>query len=505
MKRSICLGSVLLPFLAPNTTAAQATIGGDWRADVSSFAGRVVEAGLTPGMAVSVALGDWVVFAEGFGYADSRTGRPATGDSPFYIASSTKSLTATAAAIAAHRGELDLAAPMVRYLPDARLPDGEPRERITVHDLAALTHGLSGDGPVVLRTAFTGEFTRDQLLDLLRFHPPTGGYGAFSYNNLGFNLLGLVLESVYDESWKDVVQRLVLAPLRMESTSARLSTLDREDLALPHEATPEGWTPAPMGKDDANLHAAGGHFASARDLARYLAAHMSGGIVEGSRLLPAEPLLATHRRRVAQDRRFGPFHRHGWGYGWDLGTWEGDTLIHRFGGFSGYRSHMSFMPAHEVGVVVLVNGEGPASAAADLVATYIYDRMLGKEHTEERFAARLDTLATRLPDYRRNLADHLAERRARLAPLPHPLKAYAGVYESPVLGRMEWRVVAGGLELGMGVVRSRAEVFDAAASRLRIEVGGSGQVAEFVFPEEGGPARAVRLAGVEFGRVSPAP
>ena len=71
----------------------------------------VVDAGLAPGMAVSVAVGDWVAYARGFGVADLASGRPVTDDTPFYIASSTKSLTATAAAVAAARGELDLRRP----------------------------------------------------------------------------------------------------------------------------------------------------------------------------------------------------------------------------------------------------------------------------------------------------------------------------------------------------------------------------------------------------------
>lgn len=492
--------SIMLP---PWEAAAQSTLGGDWRADVTAFARSVMDAGLTPGMAVSVAVGDWVAYAHGFGVADMASGRPATADTPFYIASSTKSLTATAAAIAEHQGDLDFSAPMVRYVPDARLPEGMPREQVRVHDLAALTHGLDGAGPVVLRTAYTGEFTREQLLILLRFHEATGDYGTFDYNNLGFNLLGMVLESIYESSWKEVVDRLVLEPIGMESTTAYLSTIAPDRIARPHAATPEGFAPMPLGKADANLHAAGGHFASAPDLARYLAAHISGGVVEGERVLPAAPLALTQRQHATQDRDFGPYHRHGWGYGWDLGTWEGDTLIHRFGAFAGYRSHMSFMPAHDLGVVVLVNGAGPASLAADLVANYAYDRLLGKPGLEARYAARLDTLTSQLDHYQLGLAKHLAERRARLAPLPRPLEDYAGTYESPILGRMEWRVVAGGLEVRQGVVHSRAEVFDAAENQLRIEVGGGGETATFVFPDDGGPASTVRVDGIDFTRVAP--
>lgn len=485
----------------PTSSQAQAVIGGEWRGGVERAAQRIVDAGLTPGVGVAVAIGDWVAYVEGFGAADLDTGRPVTDDTPFYIASTTKSLTATAAVLAAHRGDLELTAPMVRYLPDARLAEGVDRESITVRDLLGLTHGLSGDGPIVLRTAYTGEFTRAGLLELLQYHRPTGGHGTFEYNNLGYNLLGLVLESVYHESWKDVVHRLVLEPLGMTSTSAYLSRLDPDRLALPHDFGADGFAAAPPVKGDANLHAAGGHFASARDLARYLAAHQTDGSLEGSAVLPRAPLTSTRELHVAQDRDFGPFHRHGWGYGWDLGTYGTDTLIHRFGGFAGYRSHVSFMPEHEIGVVVLVNGGGPASAAADLLATHIYDRLLGKPDLDSRFAARLDTLVDFEGVNRRRIAEHLEERAARLAPLPHPLEAYAGAYASPILGRMEWRVVAGGLEMRMGILNSRAEVFDATENQLRVELAGSGQVMTFTFDEDVKSAVAVSTAGVRFDRV----
>jgi hypothetical protein len=65
---------------------------------------------------------------------------------------------------------------------------------------------------------------------------------------------------------------------------------------------------------------------------------------------------------------------------------------------------------------------------------------------------------------------------------------------------MEWRVVAQGLEMRLGVLTSRAEVFDAAANQLRVDLTG-GEVASFVFSDEGGPARSVTMSGIPFQRV----
>ncbi len=493
--------ALALALLVPRPASAQATIGGEWRDDVDRFARSVVEAGLTPGMGVAVSQGDRVLYSNGFGVADRTSGRGVGEDTAFYIASSTKALTATAVVLLAERDEIDLDAPITRYLPELRFQAPLDADAVTVRSLLTMTHGIEDGGPVVVRTAFTGEFTADLLIELLAAYGPSEDGPVFNYGNLGYNILGMMLAPGTEHGWKDVVAREVLEPLGMASTTARLSDLDPDRVALPHAPVPGGgWSRFPLGKADANLHAAGGHLTTAGDLARFVAAHASGGVLEGRRALP-EPAIATaHERHVPQARSFGPYRRVAWGYGWDIAEWEGKTIVQRFGAFSGYRSHMSFEPESGVGVVVLVNGDGPASPAADLVASYVYDRMLGRADLEEEYARRRAALEAEAAEQTEEMAAHLAERAARLAPLPHPLADYAGAFENPAYGRIDWLVVADGLEARMGVLQSRAEVFDAAANRLRIVIGG-GVIVTFEFPAGGGPATALTLQGERFERV----
>ena len=488
------------PQLPPTSNVAAGVVPSDLVSRVDAAARAVIDARLTPGLSLAITAGDSVVYAQGYGAADLATGRPARAETPFYLASTSKSFLALAATMAAQRGELDLDAPMTRYLPEARLARGDG-PTITVRHLITLSHGLSGNGPVVMRTAYSGEFTQEELLELLRFHEDSGERGTFSYNNLGYNLLGMILERIHDRPWQEIVHEAVVAPVGMTHTSARLSTISRAELAEPHVMNVNGWERIELLKDDANMHAAGGHFASAIDLGRYLAAQISGGLVEGRRVLPQAAILETHRRHVAQGRQFGPYHRHAWGFGWDIGTYAGDTIFHRFGAFDGYRSHVSFMPQHDFGVVVLVNGDGPASAASDLLATQIYDLLLAKPGAAAGFALRVDSLSTRIDGYRAELREHLAGRAERNAPLRHELRDFEGTYFNEQLGHVEWRVIDGRLHARAGVSHGPAEVYNAADDALRVELFGSGQVADFEFPPGGGPATGFVLAEQEFRRV----
>ncbi|MGH7549702.1 MAG: serine hydrolase, partial [Gemmatimonadota bacterium] len=92
--------STALAILGPSFAFSQDP-SGDWRSDVQGFAHRLLDAGLTPGMGIAVTRGDSVVYADGFGVADKATGREVDEDTAFYIASSTKALTATAVVLLA--------------------------------------------------------------------------------------------------------------------------------------------------------------------------------------------------------------------------------------------------------------------------------------------------------------------------------------------------------------------------------------------------------------------
>jgi hypothetical protein len=135
------------------------------------------------------------------------------------------------------------------------------------------------------------------------------------------------------------------------------------------------------------------------------------------------------------------------------------------------------------------------------MATYIYDRVRAKPDVATVYEARIGELEERAAQGSEQLSDHLAERAARQMPLPHPLEAYAGAYEHPALGRMEWRVAGDGLLVSMGIAESEAEVYAAAEDQLRVELTGGGEVVDFTFPEGDGAAESLEYNGFTMARL----
>lgn len=460
---------------------------------------EIFAADAAPGMSVVVVMDTAIMYIDGFGYADAAARRPVTPETVFYIASSTKSFTALAAALLDREGIVSLDAPLSRYIPGTRLQAPLSADSITIRELLTHTHGIDNDGPIVFRTAFSGEHDNAMLERLLAEHPADERGGAFRYGNIGYNVASLALDRVTGKSWKDVVAERVLEPLGMRSTTGYVSRVPEHLLAQPYVPGDTGSELIPYIKMDGNMHAAGGLVSTAADMARWLEVNINDGVLDGRPVFPEPVMREAHRMQVPHGDSLGSWPRHGYALGWQVGTYRGDTLLHHFGGFAGFDAHVSFMPERRVGVAVLVNG-GMGGSLMNQVAQYVYDVAVGGADPDSAAAQRRADLSDLILRVRGQIADNRAERRARPQQLPHPLSAYAGTYESPSFGRMVWTVEDGRLVARIGALSSVAEAFRAADNVLRVElIPASGNTIRFVF--EGDSAASLVWQDVTFERV----
>lgn len=145
-----------------------------------------------------------------------------TEESYFRVASITKMATALAALTAVENGMLSLDAPVSTYLKPLSSCDGV--NQITLFHLLTHTSGLSD--PVNMEKALLQEVPVYSLLPGAVISAPGS---CFRYSNLGFGLIGCLLESVYQLSVEDIFQKLVFGPLEMNATLSA-SSLSREKI-----------------------------------------------------------------------------------------------------------------------------------------------------------------------------------------------------------------------------------------------------------------------------------
>ncbi|MEV4896078.1 serine hydrolase domain-containing protein, partial [Nonomuraea sp. NPDC055795] len=146
-----------------------------------------------PGAVVAIGHGERTVDVAA-GVLNTATGVEATADSIFQIGSITKVLTATLAMQLVDEGELDLDAPVRRYLPEFRIADERAAARITVRHLLCHVAGFEGD---IFTDTGKGDDCVEKYVDVLREVPQLFEPGEmFSYNNAGFCVLGRIIEVV---------------------------------------------------------------------------------------------------------------------------------------------------------------------------------------------------------------------------------------------------------------------------------------------------------------------
>jgi CubicO group peptidase (beta-lactamase class C family) len=186
--------------------------------------------------------------------------------------------------------------------------------------------------------------------------------GGFSYSDVGFNVLELIVEEVTGESFVGYMDRAVLAPLGMEDSSYAWRPEYAAGLAAGHEM--DG-TPVPPYVYPAS--AAGGLFVTVDDVARFVAAGMltapgAGGAAQGSGSHVREVLTADAIRRMYQPRAEIPglYGQVADAYG--LGHFierlpDGRTAIWHGGQGHGWMTHFHSVPRSGDGIVVLTNSQ----------------------------------------------------------------------------------------------------------------------------------------------------
>ena len=477
----------ILLFAGEHNAQSQETSG-----KIDSFVIRTLDSCKSvPGLVLAVVDQNGILFENAYGVRDVKTGEPVTLQTPFYIASSTKSFTALATALLAHKKMLKLDMPLASALPEVMLAPPLDANKITIRDL--LTHQSRMENTaVVYRTAYTGEHTPDMLTKILNLS--TAGDEGFNYSNLGYVITSLILQNVTSKDWKTVVKEEVFDPLDMRQTFANTSDLDTNLIASPHFCGSNGPQRIRLLKNDATLHAAGGHFSTVRDLSRWVQVQLNDGQLDGKQIFPATVVAETHRQQAEVDRDFYRFHRYGYGLGWYLSTFADQQLIHHFGSFPGYRAHISFMPEQNIGVIALINDFSPSSIfIPDLIAGYIYESLLDRDSLETRYQAATEELRQRGNQMLARLAGQ------QFADVPSSEKPFfAGHYRSEAMGDMVVTHHDQQLTVELGQLRSTMYQTDKPL-KLRVElIPTNGQLIEFF--GTGPTADSLQYRGYTFAR-----
>lgn len=307
-----------------------------------------------PGISYAIVRNGSVVHLAGFGVAGPGD-QPMSVTTPVVIGSVGKSITALAIRQLVAAGDIDLGAPVSRYVPWFRLggPEGAAAD-VTIQSLLDHTSGISTADGQDPRWYVPGVSPDDVVRGLAGVRADRTA-GTYEYSNLNYVVLGVVVEAVSGMAYADYVRSHVFEPLDMPDSHADPAAWSDSGSAQGHRYL--FGVPVPFDEPyPSGMVAAGYQVSTARDMSHFVAALTSRGVYQGVDIV--SPGASTSGSDYGTD--------------WQaLTPGEAGAMIGQSGSTLSSNADILVMPTQGLGVFVLANANptqllGLPAGAADI-------------------------------------------------------------------------------------------------------------------------------------------
>src|SRR5438876_1313663 len=291
-----------------------------------------------PGLSLAVLKDGQIILAKGYGFANVEHQVAVKPETIFQSGSMGKQFTATAVMMLVEAGKLNLSDPITKYFTDAP----SSWQNIMVRHL--LTH-TAGTTDYPRDFDFRRDYTEDELLKRAEAIPLAFQPGEkWSYSNVGYVLLGILIHKVSGKFYGDFLQERIFQPLGM--TTARI--ISEADIVpnraagyrlLKGELKNQEWVSPTL-----NTTADGALYLTVYDMAKWDAALYT------ERLLKRSSLEQMWTPAKLNNGKTYPY-----GFGWSLNEVRGHHIIEHSGSWQGFKLYIDRSVEDKLTVVVFVN------------------------------------------------------------------------------------------------------------------------------------------------------
>jgi CubicO group peptidase (beta-lactamase class C family) len=350
---------------------------------VTEFEGsmkKVVESGTPPGLSIAVVKNDSIVYSNGFGWADEPRKIHASAQTVYHWWSCTKLVTAIAILQLQERRQLSLNDPVSRFLPffKPKYPS-DTSTRITILHLLNHTSGLPDPSdftfirwihhdnePAVNQTDFLKNVFPDY--SKLKFEP---GEHA-EYSNIGYMVLGAIIEKITGISYEDYIRQNILQPLKMMQTDfLYIKAMEPDEAAGAHPTfswisallpfvgwsyiREVDWSHIWMERLYTDQTPSTALIGPVTDAAKLVAAYLNDGELNGQRILTKESVATMTFEGHIKAHNEDSLNYKRQGICWQIYGKSGRWVITHDGGGPGFRTKIQLYPDEKFGIVVFAN------------------------------------------------------------------------------------------------------------------------------------------------------
>ncbi len=294
-----------------------------------------------PGLSVAIVENGKIIKSKGYGFSNIELKAPAKPETIYQSGSIGKQFTAMLAMILVEKGVLHLDDKITQYLPDAP----ETWQNITIFNLLTHTSGLTRYNPDV---DLHLDYSHEDIIRRLKLYPLDFDPGtSFHYSNVGYELLGFIIEKVTGKSYGSLLQEHIFKPLDMNTAQVINDRDIIDNRAAGYDLVHGVLKNQEYISPTFNSTADGALYFTILDLAKWDAALYT------TKLLKKENMDLLWAPVKLNDGRTESY-----GLGWRITSINGHRLIEHGGEWQGFTAFISRYVDKKLTVIIMTNLSG---------------------------------------------------------------------------------------------------------------------------------------------------
>jgi len=327
--------------------------------------------GYIPGLSACIIKNNEIIWSKGYGYSNIENNTKADENTLYLSGSMSKSITATAIFQLYEKGFFKLDNNINDYLPFNVTNPYHPDNLITIRMVLTHTSSLQIEPRSFYRLYYEEESPK--LSYWLEDYFYTNGTikqnvwteyipgEKFIYSNLGYCILGYLIECITNISFEQYCNDYIFEPLNMDNTSILLSEINRDKLACPYilgYKYPKLLDPGLFVKIphySIIFYPAASMRTSIIDMSHFLIAFMNNGVYNNTQILKKETIEMM--QTIQYEKQQLPLRKnYDYGFGWQIwSTFGKEVYIGHGGGMFGYNSLMKTRSSDNTTIIYYLN------------------------------------------------------------------------------------------------------------------------------------------------------
>lgn len=379
------------------------------KSKIDEFITKKLKQSNVQGMSALLVDSSGKVWSKGYGFKDVSGNIPVDEKTVFCVGSISKTFTGIALMQLHERGELDINKPVKTYIPEFRpLGSDDVIDEITIKSVMTHHAGLPSDS---WKHIFDDKpVSSDDVINFFNTnHLCTKPNTILSYSNMGYALLGCIIEKVSGQSFNEYIKQNITEPLEMKNSSFVLEGNMKPLYSKQYLRKGKEFNENPIA-----IRPAGSFLTNAEDMTHYLQMLINKGTWNGKTILKEETfneMIIVQNRDVAldYDTNIGLTF-----FITDDGTWfkAGGSFSHS-GSTRVFHANMTVIPYQKIASFVVANTE-TAPAALNVINRQILDKALEIKGIDTVFPKQV-----------------ISEKHQRVYVAPNKYKEFAGMYAFP--------------------------------------------------------------------------